>query len=83
MKNKKHNGYHNYETWRVMQEVLFYIEWNAYKEVTVDLIEEIVDDVVFSNSIKDCLAADYARSFLSNVNYCELAEMINEERVAD
>ena len=81
MENKKHNGYHNYETWRVMLEVLGDIEWDADEEVTEDLLEEIVNDAVFSNSVeKDCLAADYARSFLSNVNYHELAETINEDR---
>jgi hypothetical protein len=81
MENKKHNGYFNYETWRVMLEILGDIEWDADEEVTEDLLEEIVNDVVFSNSVeKDCLAADYARSFLSNVNYYELAEIINEDR---
>jgi len=89
MENKKHtgyhhrvNGYHNYETWRVMLEILGDIEWDDDEDVTADLLEEIVDDVVFSNSVeKDCLAADYARSFLSNVNYYELAKIINEDRV--
>lgn len=81
MENKKHNGYFNYETWRVMLEILGDIEWDADEEVTEDLLEEIVNDVVFNNSVeKDCLAADYARSFLSNVNYYELAEIINEDR---
>ena len=28
MGNKKYNGYHNYETWRVMLEILGDIEWN-------------------------------------------------------
>ena len=81
MGNKKHNGYHNYETWRVMLEILGDIEWGDDEEVTKDLLEEIVDDIVFSNLVeKDCLAADYARSFLSNVNYYELADIINEDR---
>jgi len=81
MENKKHNGYHNYETWRVMLEILGDIEWDDDEEVTANILEEIVSDVVFSNSVeKDCLAADYARSFLSNVNYYELAETINEDR---
>ena len=81
MENKTHNGYFNYETWRVMLEILSEIEWDYYEEVTADLLEEIVDDVVFNNSVeKDCLAANYARSFLSNVNYHELAETINKDR---
>lgn len=81
MENKTHNGYFNYETWRVMLEILGDIEWDDDEEVTADILEEIVDDVVFSNSVeKDCLAADYARSFLSNVNYHELAETINKDR---
>ena len=81
MENKTHNGYFNYETWQVMLEILGDIEWDDDEEVTADILEEIVDDVVFSNSVeKDCLAADYARSFLSNVNYHELAETINKDR---
>ena len=81
MENKTHNGYFNYETWRVMLEILGDIEWDDDEEVTADILEEIVDDVVFSNSVeKDCLAANYARSFLSNVNYHELAETINKDR---
>ena len=84
MEKKKYNGYHNYETWRVMLEILDDIEWDDYEEVTADLIKEIVEEVVFDNTVeKDCLAADYARSFLCNVDYYELAEAINEDRVAD
>ena len=84
MENKKYNGYHNYETWRVMQEILIDIEWDDDDEVTGDYLKEIVDDIVFNNTVeKDCLAADYARSFLCNVDYYELAEAINEDRVAD
>ena len=77
--NKKYNGWFNYETWRVNIEILDGIDWSDYKKVTADLLEDIVNDAVFNNSVeKDCLAADYAESFLCNVNYNELAESINE-----
>lgn len=77
--SKKYNGWFNYETWRVNIEILDEIDWSDYKKVTADLLEDIVNEVVFNNSVeKDCLAADYARSFLCNVNYDELAESINE-----
>ncbi len=76
--SKPHNGYSNYATWRVQLEILDGIEWES--PVKADDLELIVEDVVFNNTVeKDCLAADYARSFLSDVNYYELERMINED----
>ena len=75
---KGYNGYSNYATWRVQLEILDGIEWES--PVKADDLELIVEDVVFNNTVeKDCLAADYARSFLSDVNYYELERMINED----
>lgn len=81
MDNKKYNGYTNYITWRVNLEILDGIDWDGYEEVTGDILKEIVEDVVFDNSVeKDCLAASYARISLEDVNYQEIAEHINDER---
>ena len=75
---KGYNGYSNYATWRVQLEILDGIEWES--PVKADDLELIVEDVVFNNTVeKDCLAADYARSFLSDVSYYELERMINED----
>jgi hypothetical protein len=50
------------------------------KPITSDYLEEIVEDIVFNNTVeKDCLAADFARVFLYDVDYQELAEAINSE----
>lgn len=78
MDTKQYNGYSNYATWRVQLEILDGIEWEA--PVKADDLQEIVEDVVFNNTVeKDCLAADYARSFLGDVNYYELERIINQE----
>jgi len=40
-------------------------------------LQEIVENVVFDNSgTEGTLVADYARSFLRNVNYSEILETI-------
>ncbi len=78
--SKEYNGWANYATWRVNLEILGDIEFDEH--VTVDQLEEIVEDVVFSNyemSNGSHLVEDYARSFISNVNYYEIAESINAE----
>ena len=75
---EKYNGWTNYATWRVNLEILGDIEFNEY--ISADYLEEIAYDCVFNNTVeKDCLAADYARAFLRDVNYYEIAEHINEE----
>jgi len=72
-----YNGWSNYETWRVNLEILGDIQWDDDEEVTVELLEEIVENVVFDNSgTEGTLVADYARSFLQNVNYSEILETI-------
>ncbi len=45
--SKEYNGWANYATWRVNLEILGDIEFDEH--VTVDQLEEIVEDVVFSN----------------------------------
>jgi hypothetical protein len=73
-----YNGWTNYATWRVNLEILGDIEFEEI--VTADDLKEIVEDCVFNNTVeKDCLAADYARAFVSEVNFYEIAQSINEE----
>ena len=75
--NKEHNGLTNYATWRVNLEILGDIEFE--ETVTADDLKEIVEDCVFNNTVeKDCLAADYARAFISEVNFHEIAKNINK-----
>lgn len=76
--NKEYNGWTNYATWRVNLEILGDIEFE--ETVAADDLEEIVEDCVFNNTVeKDCLAADYARAFIQQVNFYEIAESINSE----
>lgn len=73
---ENYNGWTNYATWRVNLEILNDIEFD--EEVTSNLLQEIVEDVVFANETAKGLIEDYARAFLANVNYYEIAEFINE-----
>ena len=81
MENKKYNGWNSYATWLVNVTLISDIRWDDYEEpITSDYLEEIVEDIVFNKTVeKDCLAADFARVFLYDVDYQELAEAINSE----
>ena len=73
-------GWTNYATWRVNLEILGDIEFENV--VSVDYLKEIVEDVVFSQyelSNESHLVEDYARAFISEVNFYEIAQSINEE----
>ena len=73
--SKLYNGYDNFATWKVQLEILGYIEFD--EPVTTDILKKIVEDKVFVQR-KD-LMENYARCFLSNVNYYQLKRLINEE----
>ena len=76
----EYNGWTNYATWRINMEILGDIEFEDV--VSADYLKEIVEDVVFSQyelSNGSHLAEDYARAFISEVNFYEIAQSINEE----
>ena len=75
---EKYNGWTNYATWRINLEILSDMEFD--EQVSADYLEDLVEDCVFTNAVvKDCLAADYARAFIAQVNFHEIAESINAE----
>ena len=76
----EYNGWTNYATWRVNLEILGDIEFE--NKTSADDLKEIVEDVVFSQyelSNGSHLVEDYARAFVSEVNFYEIAQSINEE----
>lgn len=77
MKKQVYNGWSNYATWRINLEILGDIEFDH--PVTYDYLEEIVEDVVFTNKTEGGLAEDYARAFIEKVDFIEIASEINAE----
>ena len=80
MKDEKYSGWTNYATWRINLEILGDIEFDH--PVTYDYVEELVEEVVFSQfdmSSGSHLIEDYARAFVSEVNFYEIADAINSD----
>jgi hypothetical protein len=83
MDNIKSNifeGWTNYATWRINLEIIDGIEIET--KTCAATIQEIVEDVVFSQyelGNGSHLVEDYARAFISEVNFYEIAQSINEE----
>ena len=80
---EKYNGYTNYATWRVNLEIVeqmdieFAVEENL--RFDADMVKEWVEYAVFGDEDKGGFMSDYARAFLNEVNYHELASNLNEE----
>ncbi len=80
MNDKKYNGWSNYATWRINLEIIDGIEIET--KTCAATIQEIVEDVVFSQyefGSGYSLMYDYAKAFVSEVNFYEIAQSINEE----
>jgi len=77
MKKEGRNGWSNYQTWKINNDILVNIRFE--QPVTYDYLEEIVEDVVFTNKTPGGLIEDFARSFVSGVNFEELADAINSD----
>lgn len=79
----RHNGWTNYATWRVNLEIFDGIDARDLwpREVRDDdayslskQLEEYAEEVVSGYGQVEGLAMDYARAFLSDVNWYEIAE---------
>ena len=85
----KYNGWTNYATWRINLEM--FDGWDSDgQEVTADSLQEIaedhlsfeIDDGGRSSSLSISgggLVLSYAMAFISEVNWYEIAQHINEE----
>lgn len=69
---RPYNGWNNYATWRINLEIFDGIQEDWDAEKCKDYVEEILEQ-------SPKLALDYARAFLRQVDYREIAEHINED----
>ena len=85
MSNTTYNGWSNYPTWRINLEILNDIDW-AEEEIeilTEEMLEDYVENAVFEQYSTmeqlNGLMEDYARAFLSEVNYREILESLKDD----
>lgn len=72
-----YNGWSNYATFRVHNDILNGVTF--VNTVSIDELREIVTDTVFRDMDVYYLLTDYANLFLNTVNWGELAEVYNTD----
>jgi hypothetical protein len=89
--DKRYNGWTNYATWRVNLEIFDGFDPREHFTAPdegfdvselVDYLKEYADDIVTMDNTKG-LAVDYARAFLQDVSWHEIAEHMLDEIKAD
>ena len=90
MSDTTYNGWSNYATWRINLEVFDGITLEDMNTVEVDpyelkdYLKDYAEEIIFLDSHIDgktpnCLMEDYARAFLSEVNWYEIAQhLVND-----
>ena len=89
---KTYNGWTNYATWRVNLEIfggldprdywLGEIESNSAYDLSKQL-EEYVGNIIDLDGSLEGLAVDYARAFVADVNWYEIAEHMIDDVKAE
>ena len=79
-----YNGWTNYATWRINLEMLdgFEADSNMPVDDMADYLQEYCISLI-EESTPDGLAKDYAFSFMSDINWYEIAEHIVEDYEGD
>ena len=75
MKTETYNGWTNYATWRVNLEL-----WAGYETespVSPEFVEETSQEYMNPDG-EESIRVDYANAFMSDVNWDEIAEAIND-----
>lgn len=94
MSDKTYNGWSNYETWRINLEIFDGVTLEDMNTVEVDpynlkdYLQEYAEEIVFLDShiggkTPSSLMEDYARAFLSDVNWYEIAKHIINDHIAE
>ena len=75
MKNETYNGWTNYATWRINLEIFDDYQPEPGEKITAQYLEDLADEIVTEGATDIC--SSYARAFLAQVNFYEIAEHIN------
>jgi len=76
---KKYNGYTNYETWVLMNDIFNDIDFSS-DTVTPELCKEIANDVIFDNQQVTGVALTLVNASLQAVDWYEISELINNSK---
>jgi len=78
-----YNGWSNMATWQVAHDILNHHQWDDSESITIEYLKELVNNAVFENTgvTTSALIAGYARRFLKDVNWGELAEVYQTDRL--
>jgi hypothetical protein len=78
-----YNGWSNMATWQVANDILNHHQWDDSESITTEYLKELVNNAVFDNTgvTFSALIAGYARRFLRDVNWNELAEVYQSDRL--
>jgi len=85
--DSRYNGWTNYATWRVRLEIFEGFDpSDYYSDLDTDdtyslskCLQDYAEQVLFECATVEGLAADYARAFLSDVNWYEIADAMLTE----
>jgi len=94
MSDTTYNGWSNYATWRINLEVFDGMTLEDMNTVEVDpyevsqYLQDYAEEVIFLDShiggkTPSSLLEDYARAFLQEVNWYEIAEHLVQEHIAE
>lgn len=95
MTDKTYNGWTNYETWRVNLEVFDGMEasdFDGADDAEVDLydfsmqLKDYAEEIIFQQvpiNQPSTLMEDYARAFLQDVNWYQIAEHMIADYIAE
>lgn len=88
MTSETYNGWTNYATWRVNLEIFDGMDlrgmgWHRMDEYDLGVVLMDYADEILSIDVKEGLALDYARAFLSDVNFREIADMMLSEYASE
>lgn len=71
-----YNGWTNYATWRVNLEIF---DGGNFDRYSANDLKEYAEDILWQETDGNGLAYSYAMSFLSDVNWYEIADAFQEE----
>jgi len=94
MSDTTYNGWSNYATWRINLEVFDGMTLEDMNTVEVDpyevsqYLKDYAEEIIFLDShiggkSPSSLMEDYARAFLQEVNWYEIAEHLVQEHIAE